>query len=201
MKTFKSFITQGIGVVAVIALVCSSYPAKVQAKEREKTKQAHKASMMAGEPLEMGGVVKSVDTKANKLVVERKMKNKVEDMTFTVNNDTQIKSGDKSLALKDIKAGDKVGVEYNKQGNQMVATEILVGVLRQQGVVQTIDTQANRLILNAQGQTMTFTLAPDIKIMHGKTPGAITDIKPGDKVRVLYTEDTNQNIANGIVTQ
>lgn len=190
MKLTKN-ITRWIGVIGIMTLVCSSYPIKVQAQDEES---------MAGEPLQVGGVVKSVDTKDNKLVIEHRGKDKVmQPMTFTVTSDTQIKRDDRPVAFKDIKIGDKVGVEYTKDGNQMTAQEILLGLLVKRGVVKTIDTK--RLTLDTQGHTMNFTLASDIKVVHGKTTtGALTDVKPGEKVMVIYNEDGNKNVAHEIRT-
>ena len=68
------------------------------------------------------GTVTAVDVAGNKVTV----KTETNDLVFTVTKETKITEGGKAVTLADVKVGAKVSVTYEKQGEDRVASEIMV---------------------------------------------------------------------------
>jgi hypothetical protein len=73
------------------------------------------------------GVVESVDTAKNVVAVEYHK----DRMTFTVNDKTKLNEGERALKLAEVNKGLWASVEYQKEGNQMLAQSIHVGPVKQ----------------------------------------------------------------------
>jgi hypothetical protein len=71
------------------------------------------------------GEIKSMDAMAKSIVVAGKGK---AEKTFVVTADTKIMKGKEALKFEDLKAGMKVGVEYKKEMDKMIAGAIKVSV-------------------------------------------------------------------------
>jgi hypothetical protein len=73
------------------------------------------------------GVVEGVDTAKNSVAVEYHK----DRMTFTVNDKTKLYEGGKTLKLAEVNKGLWASVEYQRQGNELVAQSIHVGPAKQ----------------------------------------------------------------------
>ncbi len=68
------------------------------------------------------GVIDSVDEAGKDLSV----KNGMEEMTFYLSDNAKIMEGKNTLALRDLKKGQEVTIEYTKEGNELIADIISV---------------------------------------------------------------------------
>ncbi len=84
-----------------------------KAEEKKDAKKAKKATVT--------GEVIAIDAKANTLTVKGPKKG---DVALTVNDKTKIMAGKDKKTLADIKAGDKVAVEYTEADNKNTANKI-----------------------------------------------------------------------------
>lgn len=130
------------------------------------------------------GVVKSVDTEAAKFVVAEKTTDRTFDVAVTA--DTAIRSaGGRALTLKGLKKGDGVGITLFNG----VATAIAVDQAPLLGVVESIDLDGKKFVLDEQGtdRDVTIALGPTTTI---ETPDGklrtLTQLKTGDGVSVTF---------------
>ncbi len=72
------------------------------------------------------GTVEKVDAAKKEVIVKQGK----EEMTFSLGEKAKIMEGKKELALKDLKKGENVSVEYTKVGTKLTAESISVGPMR-----------------------------------------------------------------------
>jgi Cu/Ag efflux protein CusF len=73
----------------------------------------------------VSGAVVSIDATAKQLVVKNS-EGKMADVTFDVNENTNIRKAGKDITLSDIAAGDKVMVAFKHKDDKRIATSIKV---------------------------------------------------------------------------
>ena len=68
------------------------------------------------------------------------------------------------------------------------------------GEITAVDTKANTVTIKHKTDSMTFTLAPDVKFGSGgeNVNLNISNLKVGDKVTIHYTEDSGKMIAHKV---
>jgi hypothetical protein len=73
------------------------------------------------------------------------------------------------------------------------------------GVIGKVDAGKNELIVDGRGRTrglaMRFSLDPDTRIMVGRDKGEIADLKPGERVRLVYEIRDGQRRALSVTVQ
>ncbi len=81
------------------------------------------AAAPAPEKIEkFSGTVEKVDPGTKEVVVQMKK----EKLTFSTGDKTKVTEGTKDLAFGDLKAGQKVSVQYKKEGDKLTAESISV---------------------------------------------------------------------------
>jgi Cu/Ag efflux protein CusF len=120
------------------------------------------------------------------------------DWTFTLADDTVIRSGDKDAKFTDVKAGDDVSIVYDKGVTQFTAKYILdhqgdtKGLEVGFGSLKTFDADKKQLVLtDPNGKDWTFKMADDAKVRLADKEAKPNDLKLGDKMTVVYTKQGN----------
>jgi Cu/Ag efflux protein CusF len=72
------------------------------------------------------GVIEKFDEMAKTLEVKGKVKKEQKTLTFAIDDKTKITKAKATLALADLKEGTHVSVQYEKDGEEMVAVAIKV---------------------------------------------------------------------------
>jgi len=135
------------------------------------------------------GRIKSISTDKNQVVVKD---DRGKEHTFNLNKDSKIRLADKDAKLADLKEGDEVGINYTKDGDEMMARRISKhrrehAMRHARGEVKSVAAAKHRLVLkDAGGQERTFNLAEDAKVRLGDKDGKLADLKEGDKVDVAF---------------
>jgi len=116
--------------VVMLTLVAFVSGAIAQAPAKPATTAPAKAAPASAAPAKakmdkFSGEIKSMDAMAKSIVVAGKGK---AEKTFVVTADTKIMKGKEALKFEDLKAGMKVGVEYKKEMDKMIAGAIKVSV-------------------------------------------------------------------------
>jgi hypothetical protein len=160
-----------IGLAVWFGVSASSARADEQAamKQKEKT---------------YSGIVTSVDAKEKTVMVEGTLFGK----TFNVADNCEFTLGDtKSATLGDLRAGQRVGVNYKDAGGVLVANRFAQEELRYSGTVQAVDRNTHTLKLSRSGLHKTFELPGDCKvILRDDRGGSLEDVKAGHQVTVVY---------------
>jgi ribosomal protein S1 len=91
------------------------------AEKKEAPKAAEKKDDKKAKKATVTGEVIAIDAKANTLTVKGPKKG---DVALTANDKTKIMAGKDKKTLADIKAGDKVAVEYTEADNKNTANKI-----------------------------------------------------------------------------
>jgi Cu/Ag efflux protein CusF len=120
------------------------------------------------------------------------------DWTFTLADDTIIRSGDKEAKFTDVKPGDDVSIVYDKGLTQFAAKYILdhqgdtKGLEVGFGSLKTFDPDKKQLVLtDPNGKDWTFKMADDAKVRLADKEAKPNDLKLGDKMTVVYTKQGN----------
>ncbi len=66
------------------------------------------------------------------------------------------------------------------------------------GVVAKADSQSNTLWIRRANETKQFALAPDATVMRGDHEVALDNLKLGERVKVEYTPENGERVANRI---
>lgn len=150
------------------------------------------------------GVVRSVDVAGKKVVVMV-----ARELTFTVTENTKIRRGDDAKKLDDIKVGDKVAVEYTREGETRTAKTIAIlpkeektseklgGAQTKEGEVKKVDVAGNKLLVMV-GTELTFTVTEKTEIRQGSDAKKLADVKVGDRVKVSYNRTGENRVATNI---
>ncbi len=96
----------------IIALMLSFTVTAAFAAEKKNAKKAT-----------VTGEVIAIDAKANTLTVKGPKKGEI---ALTANDKTKIMDGKDKKTLSDVKAGDKVAVEYDEAGDNNTANKIII---------------------------------------------------------------------------
>jgi Cu/Ag efflux protein CusF len=150
------------------------------------------------------GVVRSVDVAGKKIVVMV-----ARELMFTVTENTKIHRRDDAKKLDDIKVGDKVAVEYTREGETRTAKKIAIlaeeekkpekleGVQTKEGEVKKVDVAGNKLVVMV-GTELTFTVTEKTEIRQGQDVKKLADVKVGDRVKVSYNRTGDNRVATSI---
>lgn len=112
MKKILALIIALMFAFAVTAAFAAEAPKKAApAEKKEAPKAEEKKDAKKAKKATVTGEVIAIDAKANTLTVKGPKKG---DVALTVNDKTKIMAGKDKKALADIKAGDKVAVEYTE---------------------------------------------------------------------------------------
>jgi len=150
------------------------------------------------------GVVRSVDVAGKKVVVMV-----TRELTFTVTENTKIRRRDEAQNLDDIRVGDKVAVEYTREGETRTAKAIAVlaeekqesekseGAQTKEGEVKKVDVAGSKLVVMVTRE-LTFTVTERTKIRRGDDAKKLDDIKVGDRVKVSYNRTGDNRVATNV---
>lgn len=109
-------------IVAVLfAFVLTSLTFAAVEKKAEPAKPAEKPKVR-----QFTGDVKAVDEEKKTVTVAKKVKDKVTEKVFTVDDKTKITMDKEKKALADVKVGDKVKVKYTEVEDKNVAKSIAI---------------------------------------------------------------------------
>jgi hypothetical protein len=112
--------------VGILGLAVSlMFVSGVMSQEKAATATAAPAQAMKIEKFH--GVVENVDMAKNDVVVQYHK----DKMSFSVGDKTKLFEGKKELKLSDLNKGLWASVEYQKEGNQMLAQSIYVSPVKQ----------------------------------------------------------------------
>jgi len=144
------------------------------------------ASKVVVRQAELKGIVSSIDLNAQKLIVTEEVTNR--DIEVVLNPRTRIETKQReSLALKDIKTGDGVGVVYS--GAAPVAVTVNSKPPELKGHIKSIAGDMRSIIVTELGSNTDVTVAvtPKTTIISssGKTIG-MNDLKKGDGVGIAH---------------
>jgi Cu/Ag efflux protein CusF len=139
--------------------------------------------------MHLHGQIKSIDADKNELILTDA---KGKDHTFTLEKDAKVWLTNKESKISDLKKGDRVGVRYEKSGDEMKAQRVRAhrgntAVRMAHGEVKSVAAKKNQLVIkDASGTERTFNLAKDAKVQVGDEESKLADLKEGDKVNVIY---------------
>jgi len=139
--------------------------------------------------MHLHGQIKSIDADKNELVLTDA---KGKEHTFTLDKDAKVWVTSKESKISDLKKGDRVGVRYEKSGDDLKAQRIRAhrgntAVRMAHGEVKSVAAKKNQLVIkDASGTERTFNLAKDAKVQVGNEDSKLADLKEGDKVNVTY---------------
>jgi Cu/Ag efflux protein CusF len=120
------------------------------------------------------------------------------DWTFTVADNTIIRTADKETKLADLKPGDDVSIVYDKGVTQFTANYILnhqgdtKGLEVGFGALKLFDPDKKQLVLtDPNGKDWTFRMADDAKVRLSDKEAKPADLKLGDKLTVVFEKKGN----------
>jgi len=146
---------------------------------------------------EYTGMVTSVNDQLHTMTVRGTMFHK----TFSLGQSCNITRWDNtSGTMTDLRPGEKVKVGYLDAQGVLAADRVEQIPLDYQGMVKSLDTNQNYLVLqSSMGRERKLTLADNCRIMlRDNASGQISDIQPGDHVTVVYEEPSGSEIARQI---
>lgn len=147
----------------------------VRADEQAAMKQKEKS---------YSGIIDRVDAKEKTV----KLKGMLFTRTFNIADNCEFSLGDKKDAtLDDLRAGQKVDVQYKDASGVLVANRFTQEELSYVGTVQAIDRNAHTLKLSHSGLHKTFELPGDCRVvLRDDRSGSLEDVKVGHQVTVVY---------------
>jgi hypothetical protein len=138
--------------------------------------------------VELEGIVESVDVAKSSL--------KVSGHTVITTPTTLIRRGDEVIALKDVKAGDRVHVRGKLQADGSILARIIrvaPGFLPRvvlEGIIESVDTAKNTLKVSG----LTVVTDANTRIVRAHQAIMLKDLKVGERVHVRGTPQTNGTI-------
>ncbi len=101
--------------------------------------------------------------------------------------------------LNDLRPGEKVQFEYQQEKGVRVASRIAERRLQNEGIVRQVDVKDRTVTVEAATSRPTFHLTDrcEILLRNGKA-GTLADVKPGDKITVLYQLPDHTPVAHRI---
>jgi hypothetical protein len=147
-------------------------------------------------PMQMTGMVASLDTSHRTLTLRRTPLDKV----FVLPDDCQIVLRDGKLgAWDDVKTGNSVTVTYEVPGNVATARQVAQTSLEFTGELTAIDLEDQTLKARNLFASMKFHIASDCAYVIGdKTDGRAADLRLGDLLDCSYDAINGINVVNRI---
>ena len=142
------------------------------------------------------GSVETLDAKGRKLTLDqgplRKQMRIGEDCRFVMNDD-------KSASLNDLKVGQRVTIEYARNGEDLVALKIDRPSATFVGTLNAIDADADTVKAKHLLSNEKFSPADNCRIViNGKTSGKLSDLRLGEKVAIDYRDVNGIYVATRI---
>jgi Cu/Ag efflux protein CusF len=129
--------------------------------------------------------VKAVDPQAQKLTVEKARLEK----TFWLTEDTRVVLHGKTARPADLKPGQRVTVNYVRNGVALVAKSVEDSSELFAGTIEAIDAERGTVTLKHLLSRRTFTLGDACRIVVGDLPKAtLRDLRIGDRATVSYRD-------------
>ena len=175
-----------IGVLVLLAALPTSLNASQQALDRHHEKTWE-------------GTLTAVDTQDNTVKGEHWGATR----TFHLGNNCIVVVIDKKeAALSDLRAGEKVRIHYQNAEGVFVADHIAERALRYDGTVKAVDSRAGTITMAEAALYQpfrapeTFRAAGDCKvILANGDHGTLADVRPGDRVTVVYELPDGSRVA------
>ena len=99
----------------------------------------------------------------------------------------------------DLRPGEKIAVNYQDANGVLIADRVEQLPMRYDGMVESIDTNANTLTLHLSAMDKTFQIANDCGVtLRDDKSGTLDDIKVGDHVTVTYETPNDKLVARQI---
>jgi Cu/Ag efflux protein CusF len=122
------------------------------------------------------------------------------DRTFNLADNCKIVLADGSKGdLSDIRAGQKLDVQFAKERGVYIAYQITRQNLTFTGYIDVINPASKFLVVKSGLQSPHFKLAKDCSVIaEGGKDGSLDDLKPGQTVSVNYEEQNGNKVARSV---
>jgi Cu/Ag efflux protein CusF len=126
MKKAIAIIVAMLFVFAVASIAIAAEKA-VAPGEKKVEEQKVGEKKVAEKPKQFTGEISKIDLKEKKIVtLTKKVKDKVTEAVFAVDDKTVVMIGKDKKALTDLKVGDKAGVKFEEKDGKKIAKSIIV---------------------------------------------------------------------------
>ena len=156
------------------------------------------ADRVEQQPQSFEGRVTSIDTTNGIL----KLSAHWEEKSFQMGSNCAIVlHNDQSGSPGDIQIGGNVTVTYEEPGNALIATRIAQTSAVYTGTATAIDLPNRTITAKALLGSKKFSIADGCPVViHGKTDGQLTDLKPDERLVFSYDEVNGVNVVNRIAS-
>jgi Cu/Ag efflux protein CusF len=127
------------------------------------------------------------------------------DWTFQLAEGARIFTADKEGKLSDLKTGDNVSLIYDKKGDRMMATAVLLnaGATRDSdvavGTVKSLTADKDQIVVtDPAGKDWTFHTSAGSRIRVNDKDSKLNDLKAGDHVALIYDRKGDQLMVRAI---
>jgi len=129
------------------------------------------------------------------------------------NPQTRYLANNQAIQYSDLRVGNDVTTTYVLDGNRYIANNVVVGAVqandntqkgnqaaanRVQGRIDNLGTD-HFSVQNGNNPKMTFAVHPQTKFVVNNKTARYTDLKVGEMVTVVYSQDGNRNLANEVI--
>jgi len=136
---------------------------------------------------EVKGTVRSVFPDRNELVLKGVLK----DTGYVVSKDAWISLDGRKCKLADLKEGDKVTMDWGKQGATLITTGIrgFRNASQTTGTVRYVIADKNELVLKGVVKDSVYHLDKNIMITLNGKAANFSDLREGDSVDITYLQN------------
>lgn len=154
------------------------------------------ATKMAAKEKTCSGTITALDANGKVITVQSYLFRK----TFVLGDNCTMSLKDKNSAmLGDFRPGQRVNISYVDAHGVLVADRITQDVLTFAGQVREFDRNTRMLKVRLRGSSKTFAVADNCQVLlRDDAKGGFADVKPGDRVTVIYEVPANQLTAREI---
>jgi Cu/Ag efflux protein CusF len=130
------------------------------------------------------GTVRSINADKNEVVLKGLLK----DTTYGLNKDGNVFLDGRKGKIADLREGDRAHIIWNKQGEQMMASEVrcLRKASETTGTVRSVAADKQEFVLKGVIKDTTYRMEKDGNVLVDGRAGALADLKEGDNVIVTY---------------
>jgi len=132
------------------------------------------------------GTVKRIDAGRDEII----LKGVLSDTIFHMDKGAWVLIDGRKSKLADLKEGDKVTVEYNKKGSDMLATAVrcLRNASETNGTIRFVIADKNQIVLRGVVKDTAYTLDKNAKIYVNRDERNLSDLREGDEVYLTYEQ-------------
>ena len=145
---------------------------------------------------ETKGTVKSVDTNRNEVV----LKGTIKDTVYELNKDATVFLDGIKAKVGDLKEGDKAQITFEKSGEHNKA--IYVRALREStettGKIADVFMEKKEITLKGTVKNTVYELDKTGTVWIGNKESKLSDLRPGDEVRITYAKRGDHYMATEI---